>query len=74
MKYETITNAVLFLFFVEENAIDFPSGMAIAVRFLKKYERRSSDAFAGKGLIRFTDLPASDALNIRRKSDKRRLY
>jgi len=59
----------------QPDAIDFPSAMAISVRFLKRYERRSSDAFAGKGLIRFTDLPVSDALQIKRASDaKRRLY
>jgi len=59
----------------QPDAIDFPSAMAIACKFLKRYERRNSDAFAGKGLIHFTDLPTSDALQIRRASEaKRRLY
>jgi len=59
----------------QQDAIDFPSAMAIACKFLKRYERRNSDAFAGKGLIHFTDLPTSDALQIKRASEaKRRLY
>ena len=69
-----VTLLNIFHIYIEPDSIDFPSAMAIAVRFLKKNERRSSDAFAGKGLIRFTDLPSSDALNIRRASEKRRLY
>jgi len=59
----------------QQGAIDFPSAMAIACKFLKRYERRNSDAFAGKGLIHFTDLPTSDSLQIKRPSDaKKRLY
>jgi len=59
----------------QQDAIDFPSAMAIVCKFLKRYERRNSDAFAGKGLIHFTDLPTTDALQIRKASEaKRRLY
>lgn len=38
-----------------DDTIDFPSCMAIAVHFLTKIERKQSNAFAGQGLIRFSD-------------------
>ncbi|CAG7820724.1 unnamed protein product, partial [Allacma fusca] len=43
----------------EPDCIDFPSGLAIAVHFLSKQERKNNRAmsFSGRALVRLDDLP-----------------
>ena len=47
----------LFCNFSEDNMIEFPSAMAIAVHFLKKQARRNTNEFSGKSLVRLEDMP-----------------
>jgi len=61
--------------FADDKAIDFPSAQYIIVYFLKKIEKRNSNAFAGKGLIRFDDFPRQpETVTHSKDSQKRRMY
>jgi len=75
-KY-TVLNKVTNQFEVKlhDKAIDFPSAQYIIVYFLKKIEKRNSNAFAGKGLIRFDDFPRQpETVTHSKDSQKRRMY
>ncbi|ODM89679.1 hypothetical protein Ocin01_17002 [Orchesella cincta] len=64
----------------QENSIDFPSALYICVYFLKKLERRNTDCFSGKSVVKFDDLtgvtlnPLENRQRGKDPGERRRLY
>jgi len=64
----------------QENSIDFPSALYISVFFLKKLERRNTDCFSGKSVLKFDDMagvtlnPLENQRKGKDPGERRRLY
>jgi hypothetical protein len=55
--------------------VDFPSVLAIVVHFLVKSERKSSNAFAGQSVVKFTDFPRKEKLMVNANNEnKKRMF
>ncbi|OXA46470.1 uncharacterized protein LOC110856159 [Folsomia candida] len=59
----------------QEDTLDFPSVLAVVVHFLKKDEKKSSNAFSGVSVVKYTDFPTTERSMINTTAEsKKRLF